>query len=95
MIFFVLSLLDNTSQPILIIVASSVLSLWETEFSKWSNLVNVVTYKGSKDDRAAIRASRFYSEKGSITFQVLLSSPDFIVQVHNSNDMKLQIFFRV
>ncbi|XP_076905683.1 chromodomain helicase hrp1-like [Bidens hawaiensis] len=69
---FVSSLLDNTKKPVLIIAASSsTLLLWQMEFAKWSKSVNVVIYKGTKDTRAAIRGSEF---------QVLLSSPDAIVE---------------
>ncbi|XP_035831500.1 chromodomain helicase hrp1 isoform X1 [Helianthus annuus] len=70
-ISFVSSLLDNMKKPILIIASSSARLLWESEFSKWSKSINVVTYKGTKDIRAAIRGSEF---------QVLLSSPDAIVE---------------
>ncbi|KAL9992286.1 putative DNA helicase chromatin remodeling SNF2 family [Helianthus debilis subsp. tardiflorus] len=70
-ITFVSSLLDNMKKPILIIASSSARLLWENEFSKWSKSINVVTYKGTKDIRAAIRGSEF---------QVLLSSPDAIVE---------------
>ncbi|KAI7755206.1 hypothetical protein M8C21_010671 [Ambrosia artemisiifolia] len=68
---FVLSLLDNMTKPILIIASSDAISLWEIEFSKWSKSIKVVTYKGNKDIRAAITDSKF---------QVLLSSPDDIVE---------------
>ncbi|XP_076905673.1 ISWI chromatin-remodeling complex ATPase ISW2-like isoform X2 [Bidens hawaiensis] len=69
---FVSSLVDNTKKPILILAASSsALLLWQMEFAKWSKPVNVVTYKGNKDTRAAIIGSGF---------QVLLSSPDAIVE---------------
>ncbi|CAI9268087.1 unnamed protein product [Lactuca saligna] len=81
-VFFVLSLLEKVKQPILILTASRCLSLWESEFSKWSNSTNVVviTYKENKDVRDAIRSSQFYTENGSIKFQVILSSPDAIVE---------------
>nr|GEX15990.1 chromodomain-helicase-DNA-binding protein 3-like isoform X4 [Tanacetum cinerariifolium] len=78
--FFVSSLLDKLKEPILIIADSSALSLWETEFSKWSKLIRVLIYKGNKDVRADIRASEFYSESGSISYQVLLSSPNDLVE---------------
>ncbi|KAI7753844.1 hypothetical protein M8C21_031998, partial [Ambrosia artemisiifolia] len=68
---FVSSLLDNITKPILIIASSSALLLWEMEFFKWSKLIKVVTYRGNKDIRAAIRGSKF---------QVLLSSPDSVVE---------------
>ncbi|KAL4560520.1 hypothetical protein LXL04_032672 [Taraxacum kok-saghyz] len=77
---FVLSLLDNVKQPILIITASRSLSLWESEFSKWSNSTNVVTYKETKDVRTVIKSSEFYNENGTIKFQVLLSSPNIILE---------------
>ncbi|GJV91215.1 protein chromatin remodeling 4 [Tanacetum coccineum] len=79
-VIFVLSLLDNVRRPILIIAATHALSEWEAEFSKWSRFTNVVTYKGSEYVRAAIRNLEFYDENESITFQVLLSSPDVIVE---------------
>ncbi|GKB31092.1 protein chromatin remodeling 4 [Tanacetum coccineum] len=79
-VIFVLSLLDNVRRPILIIAATRALSEWEAEFSKWSRFINVVTYKGSEYVRAAIRNLEFYDENESITFQVLLSSPDVIVE---------------
>nr|XP_043611958.1 protein CHROMATIN REMODELING 4-like [Erigeron canadensis] len=91
-VFFVLSLLENVRQPILITVASSILSSWEAEFSKWSKPTTVVTYKGNKDTRAAIRASEFYSEKGTVRFQVLLSSPDVIVEdMESFGDIKWEL----
>nr|GEY79582.1 protein chromatin remodeling 4 [Tanacetum cinerariifolium] len=79
-VIFVLSLLDNVRRPILIIAATHALSEWEAEFSKWSRFTNVVTYKGSEYVRAAIRNLEFYDENESITFQILLSSPDAIVE---------------
>ncbi|KAI3683806.1 hypothetical protein L1987_84321 [Smallanthus sonchifolius] len=77
-VFFVLSLLDSMKKPILIIASSRALSSWEIEFSKWSKSINVVTYKGNKDIRSAIRETEFYGENGCVKFQVLLSSPDAI-----------------
>lgn len=83
-VFFVLSLLEKVKQPILILTASRCLSLWESEFSKWSNSTNVViTYKENKDVKDAIRSSQLYTENGSLKFQVILSSPDAIVEVQN------------
>ncbi|KAL7617865.1 hypothetical protein Lser_V15G02068 [Lactuca serriola] len=80
-VFFVLSLLEKVKQPILILTASRCLSLWESEFSKWSNSTNVViTYKENKDVKDAIRSSQLYTENGSLKFQVILSSPDAIVE---------------
>ncbi|XP_076915006.1 chromodomain helicase hrp1-like [Bidens hawaiensis] len=75
---FVSSLVDNMKKPILIMAASSsALLLWQMEFAKWSKPVNVVIYKGNKDTRAAIRGSEF---------QVLLSSPDAVVEDMESLD---------
>ncbi|KAI3683807.1 hypothetical protein L1987_84322 [Smallanthus sonchifolius] len=79
-VFLVSSLVDNMKNPILIIASSSVLSLWKIEFSKWSKSINVVTYKGNKDIRAAIRDTKFYRENACIKYQVILSSPDAIVE---------------
>ncbi|XP_022002595.1 ISWI chromatin-remodeling complex ATPase ISW2-like [Helianthus annuus] len=79
---FVLSLLDNTKKPILIIASSNAISLWEIEFSKRSKSVNVVTYKGNKDIRAAVIDSKY---------QVLLSSPDAIVEDMEMFDHKWEL----
>ncbi|KAI7738818.1 hypothetical protein M8C21_006265 [Ambrosia artemisiifolia] len=68
---FVLSLLDIMTKPILILASSDAILLWEIEFSKWSKSIKVVAYKGNKDIRDAITDSKF---------QVLLSSPDDIVE---------------
>ncbi|MFS7926137.1 putative DNA helicase chromatin remodeling SNF2 family [Helianthus anomalus] len=79
---FVLSLLDNTKKPTLIIASSNAISLWEIEFSKRSKSVNVVTYKGNKDIRAAVIDSKY---------QVLLSSPDAIVEDMEMFDHKWEL----
>ncbi|KAJ0665467.1 putative DNA helicase chromatin remodeling SNF2 family [Helianthus annuus] len=79
---FVLSLLDNTKKPILIVASSNAISLWEIEFSKRSKSVNVVTYKGNKDIRAAVIDSKY---------QVLLSSPDAIVEDMEMFDHKWEL----
>ncbi|KAI3738310.1 hypothetical protein L2E82_28336 [Cichorium intybus] len=79
-VFFVLSILDKVKQPFLILTSSSALSLWESEFSKWMNSTNFVTYKENKDLRESVTSSEFYNENGSIKFQVILSSPDVIIE---------------
>ncbi|XP_071688371.1 uncharacterized protein [Rutidosis leptorrhynchoides] len=79
-VFFILSLLDNVKKPILIIAANNALSPWEDEFQKWNKLTTFVTYKGSNDARAHIRANEFYSENGSVKFQVLSSSREDIAE---------------
>ncbi|KAA8550372.1 hypothetical protein F0562_002056 [Nyssa sinensis] len=79
-ILFILSLLPDVSQPFLIISTSNALSLWETGFSCLAPSIEVVVYSGNKDIRRSIRTLEFYGEGGCIIFQVLLSSPDAVVE---------------
>ncbi|KAH7848012.1 hypothetical protein Vadar_032771 [Vaccinium darrowii] len=77
---FILSPQDNTL-PFLIITKSSYLSMWEAEFSQRKSDINIVVYKGNKDVRAIIRCLEFYNEDGCLMFQVLLSTPETVLEV--------------
>ncbi|KAH7865067.1 hypothetical protein Vadar_001835 [Vaccinium darrowii] len=78
-ILFILSFQDNTL-PFLIITKSSYLSMWEAEFSQRKSDRNIVVYKGNKDVLASIRSLEFYNEDGCIMFQVLLSTPEIVLE---------------
>ncbi|KAH7859025.1 hypothetical protein Vadar_030554 [Vaccinium darrowii] len=77
---FILSSQDNTL-PFLIITKSSCLSMWEAEFSQRKSDINIVVYKGNKDVRAIIRSLEFYNEDGCLMFQILLSTPETVLEV--------------
>ncbi|KAH7865761.1 hypothetical protein Vadar_010838 [Vaccinium darrowii] len=76
---FILSSQDDTL-PFLIITRSSCLSMWEAKFSQRKSDMNIVVYKGNKDIRAIIRSLEFYNEDGCLMFQVLLSTPETVLE---------------
>lgn len=80
-VLFILSLQADVCRPFLIISTSSVLPLWEAEFSRLASSVNVVVYSGNKDIRRSIRTMEFYEEGGCIMFEVLLAPPEVVVEV--------------
>ncbi|XP_043696783.1 helicase protein MOM1-like, partial [Telopea speciosissima] len=77
-ILFIMSLQSDVWRPSLIV--SSALSVWETQFLRLAPSINVVVYSGNSDVRKSIRALEFYEESGCVMFQVLLSTPDAIVE---------------
>ncbi|XP_042510757.1 chromodomain-helicase-DNA-binding protein Mi-2 homolog [Macadamia integrifolia] len=77
-ILFILSLQSDVCRPSLIV--SSALSVWETEFLHLAPSINVVVYNGNSDVRKCIRALEFYEESGCLMFQVLLSTPDAVIE---------------
>ncbi|KAL7173695.1 hypothetical protein ACSBR2_033030 [Camellia fascicularis] len=79
-VLFILSLLSDVSQPSLIISNSSVLSLWEAEFSRLAPSTDVVVYGGSKDSRRIIRTLEFSEDGGCTMFQVLLCPINALVE---------------
>ncbi|KAJ9698071.1 hypothetical protein PVL29_007263 [Vitis rotundifolia] len=79
-VLFILSLQADVCRPFLIISTSSVLPLWEAEFSRLASSVNVVVYSGNKDIRRSIRTMEFYEEGGCIMFEVLLAPPEVVVE---------------
>ncbi|XP_028070607.1 helicase protein MOM1-like isoform X2 [Camellia sinensis] len=79
-VLFILSLLSDVSQPFLIISNSSVLSLWEAEFSRLAPSTDVVVYGGSKDSRRIIRTLEFSEDGGCTMFQVLLCPINALVE---------------
>lgn len=75
-----MSILPDVCQPLLIVSTSASLSLWEAKFNRLAPSINVVVYNGEKDVRKQIQDLEFY-ENGLVTFQVLLSHPDAILEV--------------
>ena len=73
------SLQSDAYQPFLIISTPSTLRYWDDEFSRLAPSMNVVVYSGNKDLRRSIRSIEF-DEAGAI-FQVLVTSPDAIIEV--------------
>ncbi|KAK9168763.1 hypothetical protein Syun_000903 [Stephania yunnanensis] len=78
-IFSILSLNSNMCRPLLIISATAI-STWETEFACLAPSINVVVYDANKDVRDCIRKLEFYGEDGCIMFQVLLATPEVVVE---------------
>jgi SNF2 family DNA or RNA helicase len=78
-ILFSMSILPDVCQPLLIVSTSASLSLWEAKFNRLAPSINVVVYNGEKDVRKQIQDLEFY-ENGLVTFQVLLSHPDAILE---------------
>ncbi|XP_058103445.1 uncharacterized protein LOC131247018, partial [Magnolia sinica] len=79
-IFFIISLESYACRPFLIISSSTVLHVWEAELRRLAPSINVVTYSGNKDVRKCIQALEFYEEGGCAMVEVLLSSPDVVVE---------------
>jgi hypothetical protein len=77
-ILFVMSILPDVRQPLLIVSTS--FSAWEAKFNHLAASMNVVVYNGDKDVRKSIQDLEFY-DNGSMILQVLLSHPDAILEV--------------
>ncbi|XP_020960084.1 uncharacterized protein LOC107648625 isoform X8 [Arachis ipaensis] len=77
---FILSLHCKVTRPFLIVSTSAALAVWEREFLHLAPSANLVIYKGNKDVRRSIRTLEFYNDDNGILFQILLSSPDIIVE---------------
>ncbi|XP_061946497.1 helicase protein MOM1-like isoform X5 [Populus nigra] len=79
-ISFILSLSSNASWPFLIITTSASLHSWEEELFRLAPSLYAVVYHGNKDIRKSIRKLEFYSEGGCIMFQILVTSPEVIIE---------------
>ncbi|XXG89638.1 hypothetical protein AAC387_Pa12g1592 [Persea americana] len=79
-ILFILSLQRYACLPFLVVSTPSALPIWENELSHLAPSVNVVVYSGKKDVRKCIRTLEFYEEHGRVTFEVLVSSPEDVVE---------------
>ncbi|XP_038706805.1 helicase protein MOM1-like isoform X2 [Tripterygium wilfordii] len=78
-ILFILSLSSYVGQPFLIISTSDIFYSWDDEFMRSAPSLQVVVYHGDKDVRKSIRTLEFY-EEGCVMFQVLITSPEVIVE---------------
>ncbi|CAK7340492.1 unnamed protein product [Dovyalis caffra] len=79
-ISFILSLSSNTRWPFLIITTPAALHSWEEELFRLAPSLYAVVYHGNKDIRKSIRKLEFYNEGGCIMFQILITSPEVIVE---------------
>ncbi|KAK9820162.1 hypothetical protein WJX72_006943 [[Myrmecia] bisecta] len=72
-------LVESRSQkgPFLIVAPSSLLPNWESEFQRWAPDLNLVSYKGSAEARAAMFASKV--QPRCARFHVLLTSYEFLM----------------
>lgn len=80
-VFFILSLKPCVSLPVLIISTSQQIIHWEAEFLKLDPSLNVVVYVGEKNVRRNIEMLEFYEDGGSVMIEVLLSTPNAIIEV--------------
>jgi hypothetical protein len=80
-ILFTMSVLPDSSQPILIVTTPASLSLWEVQFNNLAPFINVVVYEGGKDKLKLIQDLEFYDSGSSVMLQVLLSHADAILEV--------------
>jgi SNF2 family DNA or RNA helicase len=80
-IYFILSISSNATWPFLIITTSAALHSWEEGLFRLAPSLYAVVYHGNKDIRKSIRTLEFYSEGGCIMFQILITSPEVIIEV--------------
>ncbi|KAJ4822288.1 hypothetical protein Tsubulata_006393 [Turnera subulata] len=79
-ISFILSLSSNVSSPFLIISSTSSLHSWDDELFRLAPSVYTVVYHGNRGVRESIRALEFAEESGGVMFQVLVTSPEIVIQ---------------
>ncbi|KAL4335632.1 hypothetical protein GQ457_07G034500 [Hibiscus cannabinus] len=82
----ILAFSSEISRPFLIISSSASQYSWDEEFFHLAPSVDVVVYNGSKEIRSSISNLEFYDEGSSITFQVLITSPEVISEDLNVLD---------
>ncbi|KAL3639592.1 hypothetical protein CASFOL_017499 [Castilleja foliolosa] len=71
---------DIKIEPNTFLSSSDSLSQWEAEFARLSPSVDIVVYNGNADTGKRICASEFYEEGGCVMLQVLLSSPEAVIE---------------
>ncbi|TXG58175.1 hypothetical protein EZV62_016004 [Acer yangbiense] len=79
-ISFIFSLLSDCCRPFLIISTSAALHLWDDEFLRLAPSAHVVLYSGTREVRKNIRTLEFYEGGGCIMLQVLITSPEVLVE---------------
>ncbi|WCJ31754.1 Chromodomain-helicase-DNA-binding protein 1 [Euphorbia peplus] len=82
-ITFIASLSSDGCWPFLIITSSDA-SLWDEEFSRLAPSIAAVVYCGNQILRRRIRAVEFYLEGGGVMFDVLITSPEAVVEDLNT-----------
>ncbi|KAK3226957.1 hypothetical protein Dsin_006819 [Dipteronia sinensis] len=82
-ISFIFSLLSDCCRPFLIISTSAALHLWDDEFLRLAPSAHVVLYSGTREVRKNIRTLEFYEGGGCIMFQVLITTPEVLVEELN------------
>lgn len=78
---FILSLQSDFHRPFLIISTPPTLCCWDNEFFHLAPSIDVVVYSGNKDLRRSIRTIEFDGVGGYMMFQVLVTSPEAIIEV--------------
>lgn len=91
-VLFILSLKPWVPLPVLIISTSQQIIHWEAEFLRLDPSLNVVAYVGDKTVRRNIEMLEFY-EGGSVMIEVLLSSPNAIIEVLTFQPCKSFFYF--
>ncbi|XP_016651691.1 PREDICTED: helicase protein MOM1-like isoform X3 [Prunus mume] len=80
---FILSLQSDAHRPFLIISTPPTLCCWDNEFFHLAPSIDVVVYSGNKDLRRSIRTIDFDEAGGCMMFQVLVTSPEAIIEDKN------------
>lgn len=80
-VLFILSLKSYVRFPMLVISASPYLVQWEAAFMQFDQSLNVVVYAGDKNVRSNIQMLEFYEDGGGVMLEVLLSTPEAILEV--------------
>ncbi|PQQ19204.1 helicase protein MOM1 isoform X1 [Prunus yedoensis var. nudiflora] len=80
---FILSLQSDARRPFLIISTPPTLCCWDNEFFHLAPSIDVVVYSGNKDLRRSIRTIEFDEAGGCMMFQVLVTSPEAIIEDKN------------
>lgn len=86
-VLFIMSLLPDVCQPFLVVTTTS-LSLWESEFKRFAPFINVVLYDGDKEARKSIQDLKFNTNGSSMMPHVFLAHPDALLEVID-NDLLL------
>ncbi|RWS03658.1 SWI/SNF-related matrix-associated actin-dependent regulator of chromatin subfamily A containing DEAD/H box 1-like isoform X1 [Dinothrombium tinctorium] len=76
---------NGVKGPYLIVVPASTLENWVREFEVWCSKLKILTYYGSQDVRAEIRAE-IMAKNGFRKFDVLITTYNML---HNGDDKKL------
>jgi hypothetical protein len=76
-ILFIKSIIDNISQPFLILSTLKSLSLWEDKIRQLMPFVHIVVHT-NRFTNFLVEVTEFWGQDGHLLFQILLSNPDVI-----------------